>query len=618
MRHRAYLLRPCQSGFTLVELSIVIIIIGLLTAGGLAVGSSMVERAAYIDTQKLVAQIQQTLRDYYIVHGRLPCVARFTDTPGAATFGTEITTCTTSTSAPGGTLRDATGNPPVRIGMVPVRTLGLPDTAAQDKYGNRYIYAVTEMLTSTADFGGEPGGITVKDASGNNILTNAAYFIASTGRDRKGSYSYQTATIPTACGSSANLDVLNCTTSVAEFRDAPYNNGDIEDQFFDDITAWAPKFHFMAADTESTSLWKLRFGTQDIYSVGTDDNVSTTKVGIGTATPQATLHLDGNANTLRLEGADHTYMEFYPDGPLTRKAYIGFPSGTTDHLTIRNEITDAHINLLTTGALGNVGIGDTSPIEKLHVAGNLQVASGFLGVGEHGATYMHLSHPNYKSLNNYAVLQHGTAGHLYLNSTNSADDTFIGDILFRHKNADQMRLKGNTGHLGIGIASPQTRLHINGAGTHFSASNKLQGTNYPGSEYNQFGAVIQAPGLDSGGLLISVGDDNNDEKAIDVFNQSTNLPVFRVRSKGDIFGEHACRVVTGATQEAGSTANCGADEWVMSGGGNCAGGTISAVHKSIPKSDLSGWIADCYSHNGTGDVNVTAYAICCKKGHAGY
>lgn len=528
-----------QAGFTLVELSIVIIIVGLLTAGGLAVGSSMIERAAYIDTQKLISQLQQTLRDYYVVNGRLPCVARLNDTPGSGTFGTEITTCLTSTATPGDTERDDTGNPAVRIGMVPVRTLGLPDSAAQDKYGNRIIYAVTEMLTSAADFGSQLGGITVKDASGNDILTDAVYFLGSTGRDRKGGYAYQTASIPTACGSSDNLDVLNCTLTTADFRDAPYNNGDVENRFFDDITSWAPKFHFTATDTESNSLWAA--SGNNIYSVGTDGNTSTTNVGIGTA----------------------------------------------------------------------------SPAEKLHVTGSLQVDSGFLGVGGHGATYMHLSHPNYKTLNNYAVLQHGTAGHLYLNSTNSADDTFIGDILFRHKNTDQMRLKGNTGFLGINIGAPQAHLHVNGGGR-FSPTTKLQGTSYPTSENNGFAAVVQAPGIDSGGLLISVGDENNDEKAIDVFNQSTNLPVFRVRSKGDIFGEHACRVVTGVTQEAGSTANCGADEWVMSGGGNCAGGTISAVHKSIPKSDLSGWIADCYSHNGTGDVNVTAYAICCKKGHAGY
>lgn len=99
-----------ESGYTLVELSIVIIIVGLLTAGGLAVGASMVERAAYIDTQKLLKQLQRSVKDYYIVNGHLPCVASLQDAPGTTDFGVANPDCASSASTPAGTFR--TGTPP--------------------------------------------------------------------------------------------------------------------------------------------------------------------------------------------------------------------------------------------------------------------------------------------------------------------------------------------------------------------------------------------------------------------------------------------------------------------------------------------------------------------------
>jgi hypothetical protein len=53
-------------------------------------------------------------------------------------------------------------------------------------------------------------------------------------------------------------------------------------------------------------------------------------------------------------------------------------------------------------------------------------------------------------------------------------------------------------------------------------------------EHNGFAAVIQGLGGDTGGLLISVGDDNTDEKALDIYNHANiiNKRVYSVRSNG--------------------------------------------------------------------------------------
>lgn len=87
---------------------------------------------------------------------------------------------------------------------------------------------------------------------------------------------------------------------------------------------------------------------------------------------------------------------------------------------------------------------------------------------------------------------------------------------------------------------------------------------------------------------------------------------------GYIHGRLECRVVVGPSGQAGSTAYCGPDEWVISGGGRCEvkgeGGLQDGfLHSSVPLSDGSGWVADCFRHDTLADVLVTAHAICCKR-----
>lgn len=75
-------------------------------------------------------------------------------------------------------------------------------------------------------------------------------------------------------------------------------------------------------------------------------NYLASNVGIGTDDPQKKLHVKGNGGLFRLEGSNHVYIEFYPDGPSTRKGWIGYNTGSEgDNLTITNEIANANINL---------------------------------------------------------------------------------------------------------------------------------------------------------------------------------------------------------------------------------------------------------------------------------
>lgn len=90
-------------------------------------------------------------------------------------------------------------------------------------------------------------------------------------------------------------------------------------------------------------------------------------VGVGTSAPGAKLHIKNDGGALRLEGQSHTFIEFYPDGPSTRKAYLGFPCETCNNFDIRNEILGAPITINGADGSGPVGIGTNNPGAKLHI-----------------------------------------------------------------------------------------------------------------------------------------------------------------------------------------------------------------------------------------------------------
>lgn len=89
---------------------------------------------------------------------------------------------------------------------------------------------------------------------------------------------------------------------------------------------------------------------------------------------------------------------------------------------------------------------------------------------------------------------------------------------------------------------------------------------------------------------------------------------------GTIRGRFECRRVQGNWNLAPSQALCAADEWVMSGGGECqsiATGSMTGsgfLHESRPLPDLSGWVTDCFRQDWASEgIASRAYAVCCKQ-----
>jgi prepilin-type N-terminal cleavage/methylation domain-containing protein len=134
-QRRVYLPR-LQPGFTLVELTIVMLIVSILLAGVLMPLSIQMEVRRYADTKKTMDQINEALIGFVLAKGRLPCPADRTLADGTANAGAERAACT------------AAGT---NLGVIPWVTLGVPET---DEWGGRFTYRVTagfaDAVPSTA------------------------------------------------------------------------------------------------------------------------------------------------------------------------------------------------------------------------------------------------------------------------------------------------------------------------------------------------------------------------------------------------------------------------------------------------------------------------------------
>jgi prepilin-type N-terminal cleavage/methylation domain-containing protein len=118
-----------QSGFTLIELAVVLMIVGLLLGGLLVPLTTQMEQRNIADTQKSLSEIKEAIIGYALANGRLPCPATATIATGSTNAGIAMT------SGSGSSLVCSNAS-----GVVPWATLGVNET---DAWGNRFTYRVT-------------------------------------------------------------------------------------------------------------------------------------------------------------------------------------------------------------------------------------------------------------------------------------------------------------------------------------------------------------------------------------------------------------------------------------------------------------------------------------------
>jgi prepilin-type N-terminal cleavage/methylation domain-containing protein len=202
-----------KTGFSLVELAIVLVIVALL-ASGLLVGIAAQRNAAEtIDAQRQLENIRETLTGFALTHGRLPCPALPNLASSDANAGVE--------------------NCAQPHGVLPWVTLGVPEV---DPWGRRFTYYAHGSFTAAVPGGAlasftldTVGNANVKASSGSsgNVASDLPAVVVSHGSRGAGAWQPNGSQLPGAAGDEAeNADAD--LTFISRTQDGN----------FDDLVTW--------------------------------------------------------------------------------------------------------------------------------------------------------------------------------------------------------------------------------------------------------------------------------------------------------------------------------------------------------------------------------------------
>jgi prepilin-type N-terminal cleavage/methylation domain-containing protein len=201
-----------QTGFTLVEMAIVLAIVAVLLGGLLPTISSQIEQQHRNETRKQLDEIKEALIGYTIINGSLPCPTTTTD-PASANYGIADAACSANTASDG---------------YLPWKTLGVAETdawgskrnSAGDPWVGQWRYRVDRNFATTFNLstGFSTDALLIKDNNGNSITTTTERPIAivfSTGKNI------------TADGQNASYEATN-----------GIYQSDVPSSTFDDMLIW--------------------------------------------------------------------------------------------------------------------------------------------------------------------------------------------------------------------------------------------------------------------------------------------------------------------------------------------------------------------------------------------
>lgn len=197
-------------GFALVAVALLLVVGSMALAAALVAGDAEATWRARLASKDRMEQLSQVLVRYQREHHRLPCPASFSTPQQDPLYGVETYGCSEG-NAHTGTVRVVTASGiAIRIGSVPVRSLGLSAHAASDEWNHRLRYAVVEAATDPFRFSDHAGAMTVRDGSGVVRTALASYVLVSHGADGVGAFAALQGIGVAACAGASGGDVENC------------------------------------------------------------------------------------------------------------------------------------------------------------------------------------------------------------------------------------------------------------------------------------------------------------------------------------------------------------------------------------------------------------------------
>ncbi|MCI5049347.1 MAG: type II secretion system GspH family protein [Rickettsiales bacterium] len=246
-----------QAGFSLLELSFVLIVFGAIAGMTIVLGTKWLEQEKVNTTKDNITLIEAALDSYRKRNKRLPCPAPLAAVLGDADYGVEADNPGACT---GGAIQsNATTSANVFFGAVPITTLGMSKSLMLDAWDRGLVYYVDIGLTVedsldpreaayVAVDDGAIGDIQVQDETGADRTTQAVYAIVSFGENGHGAYLRSGNRFDGGDGISAEeIENCNCNDDAVTTGAAPFNNDNILVQKFleadfDDIVKFKERY----------------------------------------------------------------------------------------------------------------------------------------------------------------------------------------------------------------------------------------------------------------------------------------------------------------------------------------------------------------------------------------
>lgn len=198
-----------RQGFSLVEMSILLVIFGGLAAASTMLGSKWIEGSEVQTTRTNLKTIEKAITAYIKLNNRLPCPADESVASTSANFGKEAENPGTCA---GGTLQGTGATGEVLRGVVPFQTLGMGKNMAYDAWGNRLTYYVDRRMTEDNAVIEYPannttvGDIIINDLTGGQRTAKAVYAMVSHGAKSHGALNKQGTVVTSDSPSNSELE----------------------------------------------------------------------------------------------------------------------------------------------------------------------------------------------------------------------------------------------------------------------------------------------------------------------------------------------------------------------------------------------------------------------------
>lgn len=332
-----------KSAFSLLELTVVLVVVGVVTTMAMTSGSAVVGAAREKSTRQKMKDIEDALVSFRETNNRLPCPADITIADNATNYGVEAATpgtCTGGTPAANHSAAGATNTGKTGVeGGVPVVTLGLPNDYMYDGWGKRIRYAVDRSVTAVGGFASVPAtctdrAITIKDASGGNRTTGAVYALISHGLNGHGGYSKQGTVTNAASTNTDEQTNCHCDASAVASTYAPtyvqkaetVNTASATDSY-DDIVVYKERWQLMVSwerlgTCAPVYVYVVDMGNSRIQKLDSDGNYVTKWGSAGSGngqftfsyTNQSAIAVDASGNVLVADIDNDRIQKFDSNG----------------------------------------------------------------------------------------------------------------------------------------------------------------------------------------------------------------------------------------------------------------------------------------------------------------